>query len=155
VNGLDRIRGPGTTWRYQYRYADPREVGPRQPLQTEFWIPKGRKGGAWVAGLTDPSVQTRTRRKVFPNHSPADKLAHSIARVAAGGYATSADAQCDAYLAWAREKGFATVSVYAPKVGPTAKGWYGARCAKALGFQLRAVDPADIHGPAPTAEIEP
>lgn len=149
---MKRHYGAGPDWQYAYTYANPPEVGPRPRKHLEFWIPKGRKGGQWVPYHAVPVGNYKTWRKVFAGHSHADRLPHSIASVK-GGYATSAEAQCDAYLAWARAKGLATVSVYAPREA-TGKGWYGAKCAKALCFELRAVDPADIHGPAPTPEVD-
>jgi hypothetical protein len=144
VNGLQGTRdarGP-----YRYRYAEPAECGPRAPLQLEFWLPKGRKGGAWVKAAPDEFLDGsyfRTWRKVRFGHSHADKLAHSIAPRAAG-YAVDSKAQCERYLARARLKGLQTVSVF-PKS-------YGQSAAKPFGFTSRAVDPADYDGNAPIAE---
>src|SRR4051812_8993469 len=93
-------RAPGPRGRYQYHYAEPTEVGPRQLMQLEFWVPKGRKGGRWVPqhlthGLTGFG---KAWRKVRPHHSHADKLAHSIATVKAG-YAHTAEDQIKTFLA--------------------------------------------------------
>lgn len=153
---VKRHYSAGPRHAYCYTYAGPASVGPRPPFVLEVWQPKGRKGGQWIPFVdkgTGAVPRHKTWRKVRRWHQHADKLAHSIGAVKSCGHTMSAEAQCDAYLAWALAKGLATVSVYAPREA-TGKGWYGAKCAKALGFQVRAVDPADIHGDAPAPELE-
>lgn len=140
---LDLIRSTGkggTNYRYQYRYADATEVGPRAPLRLEFWKPKDRKGGAWVPAEPGEFLDGsyfRTWRKVRPGHSHADKLTHSIAMHPAG-YAVDSKTQCERYLQWARLKGLTAVSVFPASHGQSA--------AKPFGFAAREVDPTDYNG---------
>ncbi len=138
-----RARGP-----YLYGYAEPTEVGPRAPLQLEFRIPKGRKGGSWVKAAPDEFLDGsyfRTWRKVRPGHKHADKLTHSITRIRDMRCPLNTiERQCEMYLAWARLKGLQTVSVF--------PGSYGQSAAKPYGLTARAVDPSDYAGNAPITE---
>jgi hypothetical protein len=144
VNALNRLtRTPGV---YAYLYAEPADVGPRAPLQLEFWVPKGRKGGAWIPqhltfGLTGFS---KAWRKVRPGHSHADKLAHSIRMREYAPWRSRFD-QCQAYCAHARAAGLKTVTIFAGDA-------HGIRAALEAGLQYVEVDPAEFTGPAPIAE---
>ncbi len=137
---LNRARSaPGG---YQYTYASPKEVGPHMPMQLEFWIPKGRKGGRWLQ-IPDPVPgMYKTWRKVRPYHNYANKLAHSIARVK-DITSNSKEARgdtCERYLAWARMRGLKAVTIYRGSERP-------------LGFDVREVEISDILGPAPSPEL--
>jgi hypothetical protein len=148
VNSLTRTSSKGgTNYRYQYRYANPCEVGPHAPLQTEFWIPKGRKGGSW-ARIPDPVPGLyKTWRKVRPGHSHADKLAHSITRIRdTRCLLNTVERQCETYLQWARLNGLNTVSVF--------PGSYGQSAAKPFGFTARPVDLVDYNGEPATDEYD-
>jgi len=112
-------------------------------LQTEFWIPKGRKGGSWVPMHAVPVGNYRTWRRVLPGHTHKDKMAHSIARIRdVRCPLNTVKRQCETYLQWARLNGLNTVSVF--------PGSYGQSAAKPFGFTARTVDLADYNGePAP------
>ena len=129
---------------YAYTYDNPASVGPKAPLQLEFWVPKGRKGGSWVAGEHDEN-HYRAWRKVRQFHQHADKLSHSIAGVKPRGYARAVDYKVKEYLEWARARGLTRVHSFtgckiAPKWAPA-------------GLELVPVDPAEFIGPAPIAEV--
>lgn len=134
---------------YAYTYDVPTDVGPVQPMQLEFWIRKGRKGGAWVPASAPaiPPASYRTWRRVKPGHAHKDKLAHSIARIrdCRDPFNTIAR-QCETYTQWARLKGLASVSVF-----PSS---YGQSVAKSFGFAAHVVDPADYSSDAPTPETD-
>ena len=157
MNSTDLTRSTGrggTNYRYQYRYATPTEVGPRQPLQTEFWVPKGRKGGRWVAQHAlpaghDASLYARTWRRVFPHHSHADKLAHSIAMRAVASDRPR-EKVCEEYCLWARSAGLANVTAFrGDKVSiGAANAVYAYYHAPVL------VEVSYFIGDAPTPEIE-
>jgi hypothetical protein len=149
LTSVKRHYSAGTRWQYCYTYAEPTEVGPRAPLQLEFWIPKGRKGGSWVTAKDSPLSErpnSRTWRRVRPGHSYPDKLAHSIASVKAG-YARAVETQIKDYLAWAHVRGLTRVHAFTGcKV---ARKW-----APGFALEVVTVDPADFIGPAPAAETD-
>lgn len=134
----------GLRHEYCYTYANPVEVGPRQSMQLEFWIPKGRKGGEWKPAHAIPAGNYRTWRKVFRVHTHADKLAHSIGRVTAG-YSRTRAQMCNAYCQWARFAGLPAVHTYGGD--PVSN-----KSARLFNFVPIEVDAADFIGPAPTAE---
>lgn len=140
---LTRARTYGA---YQYSYAEPSEVGPRQPLQLQFWIPKGRKSGRWVPHHETPVGNYRTWRKVRPSNNHADKLAHSIGAVKSCGYARSVADQVALYMTWAAVRGLARVHRFnnCKYVPP--------RCGS---LEIVSVDPAEFIGPAPAPELDP
>lgn len=80
-------------------------------FQMEFWIPKGRKGGAWVPAHSVPVGNYRTWRKVKVGHEHADKIAHSITMRDRAGVRTKQDVM-DQYCDWARKAGLPYVHVY-------------------------------------------
>jgi hypothetical protein len=144
---LIKVAPRGGNRAYQYRYANPAEVGPRQPLQLQFWVPKGRKGGRWVPADRvpqghDASVYARTWRRVRPHAGRPDKLAHRISAVSAG-YARSVADQVALYMTWAAARGLARVHRFnnCKYVPP--------RCGS---LDIVSVDPAEFIGPAPEAE---
>ncbi len=148
MNDLNRIsRASGV---YAYRYAVPTDVGPRQPMQTEYWVPKGRKGGRWALPSAlplghDVSLYARTWRRVRPGHSLPDKLAHSIA-LRDRARDRSVSTVCVEYCEWAKAKGLTVVTTFA--------GHSDSNHAAALsGLGVRYVSKDDILGPAPAAEI--
>jgi len=106
----------------------------------EFWVPKGRKGGQWKPAHAVPVGNYRTWRKVKPDHSHADKLTHSIARVKPA-HSRSKQEQCERYCQWARDAKLVRVATYRDD-------WLSNHCAMVLGLLTTEVDPADIIGPA-------
>ncbi len=149
MNDLNRIsRASGV---YAYRYAVPTDVGPRQPMQTEYWVPKGRKGGRWALPSAlplghDVSLYARTWRRVRPGHSLPDKLSHSIT-MRERARDRSVTQVCDDYCAWAKAKGLTSVATFA---GHRVSN----QAATVAGLDARPVDKADFLGPAPTAEVD-
>lgn len=136
-------RASGT---YQYTYANPAEVGPRPPMQMEFWAPKGRKGGEWKVSVYAPTDGVyKTWRKVRRGHSHPDKLAHPLRLTA--GYARDRKAQCELYTAWA-------VSVNLQSVAVFAGDKYSKDAAKIARLVGRPVLVADFIGDAPAPEVE-
>jgi hypothetical protein len=144
VSGLTAVRNRGGYGAYVYTYAEPTEVGPRAPFQTELWVKHGRTKGQWmpVASVTDG--KRHPWRKVRPGHSHADKLAHSIGRVAAG-YSRERSQVCDDYCAWARLKGLTHVTVFA-------RDPVSGNAARARFLELNAVEVSEFIGPASVAE---
>ncbi len=125
--------------------------------QLEFWAPKGRKGGAWVAASPAdtgaPNGRFRSWRRVKPGHTHKDKLAHSIAAVrpcgyASGGKESTRTDRCDQYVRWALYAGLRAVHVFRNDHISTA-------AAKIAGLEPVPVELADFIGPLTVEEVLP
>ena len=110
-------------------------------FQLEFWVPKGRKGGAWVPQNAAPVGNYRTWRKVKVGHEHPDKLRHSITMIDRPSNRTRSQV-CDDYCKWARLNGVQP-TIYAGD--PISRN--AARAAMYVTETLRAVDVTDFIGP--------